>query len=254
MLSAAQRRPRRVIVVLPAFNEAPKIGVVLERIEDAMAEAGLDYLVIVVDDGSRDATAAIVEERSTGSPILLLRHERNQGLGAAIRDGLAAAAEQSGERDVVVTMDADDTHMPALAVRMARMLAEGYDVVIASRYRPGSRTLGVPWSRRLLSRAGSLVFRLLLPIPGVRDFTCGYRAYRAPVLKAAFDRFGAGFLDQDGFQCMVDILLKLRELDLVFGEVPFVLRYDQKEGGTKMRIGATVLDTLALALRHRLSG
>jgi dolichol-phosphate mannosyltransferase len=53
---------------------------------------------------------------------------------------------------------------------------------------------------------------------------------------------------------MVDILLKLRRLDLVFGEVPIILRYDQKEGGTKMRVGETARNTLRLAFRTRLSG
>jgi dolichol-phosphate mannosyltransferase len=65
-----------------------------------------------------------------------------------------------------------------------------------------------------------------MPIRGVRDYTCGYRAYRGRVLRQAFQRYGDDFINQEGFQCMVDILLKLRKMDVIFGEVPLILRYD----------------------------
>jgi dolichol-phosphate mannosyltransferase len=132
------------------------------------------------------------------------------------------------------------------------MIAEGYDVVIASRYQPGSRTVGVPLSRRAISWAGSMLFRIVLPVQGVRDFTCGYRAYRAAVIQAAIAEYGPAFVDQEGFQCMVDILLKLRGRPLIFGEVPMVLRYDRKQGASKMDVGTTAAATLGLLLRRRL--
>jgi dolichol-phosphate mannosyltransferase len=152
-------------VVLPAYNEERRIGGLLDRIDEAMHEESLSYAVVAVDDGSTDATAAIVRERAGRMPISLVEHPRNLGLGAAIRDGVAAAARQAAERDVIVTMDADATHAPALILRMVRMLREGYDVVIASRYQPGSRQVGVPLGRRALSRAGSLLVRFF-PTPG----------------------------------------------------------------------------------------
>jgi len=127
-------------------------------------------------------------------------------------------------------------------------------VVIASRYRAGSRTVGVPLYRKGLSYGASWIFRIAFPIRGVRDFTCGYRAYRAGVVRDALARYGGTFLNQDGFQCMVDILLKLRKMNLIFGEVPFILRYDYKEGSSKMNVARTVRDTLALVWRRRLRG
>ena len=251
--SQLNRRARVIHVVLPAYNEERRIGGLLDRIEEAMHEESLSYAVVAVDDGSTDATAAIVRERAGRMPISLVEHPRNLGLGAAIRDGVAAAARQAAERDVIVTMDADATHAPALILRMVRMLREGYDVVIASRYQPGSRQVGVPLGRRALSRAGSLLVRLLFPTPGVRDFTCGFRAYRAAVLQSALQRFGPDFLSQDGFQCMIDILLKLRRMNVIFGEVPFLLRYDLKEGGSKMKVRETIGNTLRLLMRHKLA-
>jgi dolichol-phosphate mannosyltransferase len=208
--------------------------------------------VVLVDDGSTDGTGDIARAWSRDHPLRYIRHERNQGLGATIRDGLLEAAGAAAPEDVVVTMDADDTHSPGLIARMERMIAEGYDVVVASRYRPGSRTIGVPFIRRVMSRLGSVLFRVVLPIPGVRDYTCGFRAFRASVLQGAIAEYGRGFVDQEGFQSMVDILLKLRGRGLVFGEVPMVLRYDRKEGASKMDVRRTTTATLRLMLRRRL--
>lgn len=249
---AAARRRRCVHVVLPAYNEESRLPALLARIHDSMEEAGLDYQVILVDDGSTDRTGEIAKAWSAGHPLRYSRHPQNRGLGSTIRDGLAEAASLAKGEDVVVTMDADDTHTPGLILRMSRMIAEGYDVVIASRYQRGSRTVGVPLSRRFLSWAGSMLFRVVLPVRGVRDFTCGYRAYRAAVIQSAIAEYGPAFVDQEGFQCMVDILLKLRGRPLIFGEVPMVLRYDRKRGASKMDVGGTAAATLGLLLRRRL--
>ena len=224
----------------------------LEGIDESLFEANLHYRILVVDDGSTDGTAKVLEDFSTRLPLTVETHEVNQGLGRTIRDGLMKAAELAHEKDIVVSMDADNSHTPELILRMVRTVREGHDVVIASRYRPGSRVLGVSWIRRALSFWGGMLFRFLFPIPGVRDYTCGYRAYRAGLLKRVVEEHGSDFFDQEGFQAMVDILLKLRRMDdLIFGEVPFVLRYDFKEGDSKMNVGSTTRKTLALIFRRR---
>ena len=250
-LAGAIPRRRRIHIVLPAYNEAPRLGSLLERIDEAMRESDLPYDVILVDDGSSDGTARVAEEWAARIPMAVETHSRNLGLGATIRDGFVIAAAAADPSDVVVSMDADDTHAPGLIVRMTQKLSEGYDVVIASRYEPGARVVGLSRWRRLMSWGAAFVFRALLPTPGVQDFTCGYRAYRADVLKWGFATYGDRFVDQDGFQCMVDVLLKLRRGKFVFGEVPLVLRYDRKAGASKMKVARTVKDTLLVLIRNR---
>jgi dolichol-phosphate mannosyltransferase len=253
--SPRQRRRRHVWVVLPAYNEEQSLPALLERIDDALFEANLAYCILLLDDGSQDRTAAIAEQAAERLPLLLERHPVNLGLGAAIRDGLMKACELADPRDILVTMDADNSHSPELILRLVRAVREGHDVVIASRYRPGSRVRGVPLARRLLSYWGSWLFRILFPIPGVRDYTCGYRAYRAALLQSVVAEEGSAFFDQDGFQAMVDILLKLRRREsLLFGEVPLILRYDFKEGASKMDVGRTLRNTLALMAKRRFGG
>lgn len=245
-------RAREILIVLPAYNEGNNIGELLDQIHEVLdVDTQTKYHVFIVDDGSKDDTYAVAQEKSKTMPITIIKHEVNQGLGATIRDGLYEAVNYSGPKDVIVTMDADATHNPGLILRLSRMITEGYDVVIASRFQPGARVIGLVWHRRLLSFMASTVFRILYPIKGVKDYTCGYRAFRADILKKAIEEYGHKFVDQDGFQCLVDILLKLRSRKLMFGETPFILRYDQKKGLSKMNVVKTIRSTMALLIKRK---
>lgn len=234
----------RTFVVLPAYNEEQAIPRLLAKLTPLYTEGGLTGHVIVVDDGSSDGTATIV--RNWGKSVELISHSRNMGLGAAIRTGLVYAAEQADEGDAIVTMDADDTHNPGLIPRMVQTLGEGYDVVIASRYQAGSRTLGLSPIRRFLSWGAGLLFRLVLPIRGVRDYTSGFRAYRAAIIKCAIQRWGEQFVDRNDFSSMPRVLLRMRRLGAIAVEVPMILRYDLKPTVSKMRVSRNLQANLRL--------
>jgi dolichol-phosphate mannosyltransferase len=103
------RPPRTVCIVLPAYNEADHLPALLHALRETMEDNRIGYEIIVVDDGSHDHTAAIVKEWGADLPLVLVRHAANEGLGATLRDGLQTALERSGTRDIVITMDADDT-------------------------------------------------------------------------------------------------------------------------------------------------
>ncbi len=240
-----------VILVLPAYNEGEAIVPLLARVQAFVQRRDLDLRVVVVDDGSKDDTATHVRAFK-GVRVELIQHPQNRGLAEAIKTGLAAAVARCKDDDVIVTMDADDTHAPALMGQMLDRIAEGYNLVIASRYLPESRVVGLSAWRTFLSWGAGVLFRLTFPITGVRDYTCGYRAYEARLLRTAFDRWGDEFIDQPGFSCMVDILLKLSTLRPVVVEVPLLLRYDRKPGASKMNVGRTISQTLKLMVRRRL--
>ena len=243
---------RKVVLVLPAYNEALNLPKLFERVHCALAPASFTYSVLVVDDGSADNTQEVLGEYKQRIPLLTFRHERNMGLGPTIGDCLREASRIVSDDDIVVSMDADQSHNPGLIPRMAQMIGEGHDVVIASRFQPQARVCGVAAHRRFISWAAAILFRVVFPIPGVRDYTCGFRAYRGAVLKQAFATYGDHFVDQRGFQCMADILLKLRRIPIIFGEVPMILRYDLKEGASKMKIASTTFATLKLLLLRRM--
>jgi len=249
---AARNGQRVLTIVLPIFNEEANLACLFDRIDGALRKDRIPYRVIAVDDGSTDGTPDVIERYRSRTPLQLVQHNTNQGLGAAIRSGLMEAVAVSSADDVIVTMDADESHTPALITRMLEAIDRGSDVVIASRFQPGSACHGVPRHRLFLSIAASILFRVLFPTPGVRDYTCGYRAYRVTALRRAADRYGSSLFEFDGFQCMVDLLLKLRGAGAHFSEAPVVLRYDLKKGQSKMRVWRTAIRTLHLAFQRRL--
>lgn len=244
----------RLYVVLPAYNEAENIPTLLDSL--AVVASGIRALgysthYIVVDDGSDDETPAILTEYKAKLPIEVIRHEPNQGLGPTLRDGFKRASDLAKGADIVVAMDADNTHPVGLIPTMLQKVKEGNDVVIASRYRPGSRVVGLSLFRHVMAYGARSLFTLIFPISGVRDYTCGFRAYRASVLQNAFRQYGAAFIEHEGFQCSADILLRLSRLGAIMNEVPMILRYDLKEGASKMRVGKTVHQTILLLIQRR---
>ncbi len=246
------RAQSKVIVVLPSYNEGPNLGPLFASIHACLDNARLSYEIVLVDDGSSDITADVLGECRRKYPLTVVQHPRNRGLAETIRDGFLEALRRADDTDVIVTMDADGTHIPGVILEMMTMIEGGCDVVVASRFRPGATVRGVPFYRQVLSVVASWLCRVLFPTRGVRDFTCGYRAIRASALKQALGKYGDQLFDAQGFSCTMDLLLKLRRMKIVFGETPINLRYDLKEGESKMHVGSTILRTLSLMFRRRL--
>jgi dolichol-phosphate mannosyltransferase len=230
-----------VWLILPAFNEAVNLPILLDRVEAAF-KGFLPFRVLVIDDGSDDDTASVAATASERLPITIVRHGKNRGLAAAVRTGIQEACLRAAEGDAVVIMDSDNSHPPELVPEMVRNLDAGYDIVIASRFVRGGRQEGVPWRRRLLSRTAGLIFRGIWPIRGVRDYTTGFRAYRAAMLKMLWAAYAGRLIEATGFSVMTEILLKARPLRPRVIEIPLVLRYDLKKGPSKMRLARTIRD------------
>ena len=118
-------------------------------------------------------------------------------------------------------------------------LTDRADVVIASRYQKGSSVEGLSTFRRLLSYGASGLVTLVRPVPGVRDYSCGYRAYRASAVREGFARDGDDFVSEQGFACMLEIAERLRG-HVGFAEVPFTLRYHAKRKASAIKILPTI--------------
>lgn len=245
----------RVWIVLPAYNEAENLQPMFEGFRKLVKNTyNLDLRVMIIDDGSTDNTGAVAGKIAGDLTVQVLVNERNMGLAATLMRGLVEAARVAHADDVIVCMDADNSHLPGQTLRLVREIEEGRDVVVVSRYQAGAVVRGVSLYRRLLSRGMSTLFRIVYPIKGVKDYSCGYRAYRAGFLQEAIATQGDSlFALDDGFACMVALLLRLHKQDGVFGEIPIVLRYDRKAGASKMKVGRTVMRTLRVLLRERFS-
>jgi dolichol-phosphate mannosyltransferase len=231
----------KLFLLLPAYNEDKALPSLLAAVPHKLT--GLDFEVVVVDDGSSDRTAAVAAEY----PVTLLRHERNKGLGEALKTGLIHVAAHGRADDLLLTMDADDTHDPALVFPMREKIINN-DIVIASRYCPGGVQTGVGAVRALLSRLMSLVMQLIFPVKGANDYSSGFRLYRVELISRGLKKFGDRLIESSGFSCMPELLVKLAALGARVAEVPLVMHYELKKSGSKFRPLDLVRGYLALFL------
>ena len=212
-----------VAVVIPALNEAGKIGRVLDKFpRDARFEA------IVVDDGSDDGTGD--EARAHGAAVVI-RHEIRGGVGAAIRDGWKCAIQR--ERPYVALLSGDDQHDPEeLLGAFAALEAAGADYVQGSRWRPGGRVVGAPGGRGLGTRIYSLAFSVLTG-RRVTDATNGFRIFRTAILEDARVRIDQQWLTSYDLEPYV--LYKAIRCGYRVIEHPCTVIYHADKGYTKMR-------------------
>ncbi len=238
-------------VVLPAYNEQASLPSLLKRL--AAAAATERIVVWVVDDGSADRTAEVAEAGAPGLDVRLVRHPQNMGLGQAVQTGIRSVLDAADPDDYVVVMDADDTHDPAMIRKMHERIDQGADVVICSRFVAGGDDSTAPPFRRLLSRGAAVTFERMLGLDGVHDFTSGFRAYRVSLLARAAKHWGERLVEERGFACMVELLLKLRHCNPVIAEVPLVLQYDRKQSASKLKLRRTIGQYVKLLARDRLA-
>ncbi|MCX7011647.1 MAG: glycosyltransferase [Candidatus Sumerlaeota bacterium] len=237
----------KVVLVLPAYNEAKGIRPLLEAVDRVLASLQGGAEIVLVDDGSEDGTAEAARSVALKTPLTIAVHPENRGLGPAIITGLGEALRRArDDRDLIVCMDSDNTHPPETIPQMLRRARDGADLVIASRYRRGSRQVGVPAWRRLLSYSARWLFWWRLRLPGVRDYTSGFRAYRAGLLRRGFERYGGRLIERSGFACTDELLVKLAAFGPRIAETPFILRYDRKIGRSKIALWRTIRETLKM--------
>lgn len=202
-----------VAVVLPAFNEAGNLVPLIAELS-AVLHAYPGSRIVVVDDGSTDATAAELRQIAETTPSLdVVTHSANRGLAAALKTGIARAIET--RCDVAVFLDSDLSHRPADLPVLLQPLAGGADVVLGSRFVAGGGMLGVPFYRRAISRLGNEFARVMLRVP-FRDLTTGYRAVRREVLENV--RLG-----EDGFTIQLESVIRAHAAGYRVAEAPIVL-------------------------------
>lgn len=237
-------------IFIPAYNEENSLPKLLPKIVDLLKEQS--YRIVIVNDGSTDGTEKILEKFREEIPLDVITHPLNRGLGETERGGFEFIAMQCDAEDIIVRVEADDTHEPEYVFSLLSKLNEGYDVVNTSRFQPGGGQLGVDPYRGLVSRAANLFMQSVFRIPGTRDYSCGYRAYRAQVIQDALRVYGNNFIQLRGlgFTSTLEMIVKLNLLGCRFAEVPFVLRYDQKQGGSKMVASITTLGYFIMAFLY----
>jgi dolichol-phosphate mannosyltransferase len=227
----------RTVVVLPTYNERENIEPMLRALRSSVSDAD----VLVVDDNSPDGTGVLAEQLTDelGRVSVMHRTAKN-GLGSAYRAGFARVLDQ--DYDVVVTMDADFSHDPAVIPTMLALVANGADVVIGSRYTPGGGVTDWPVRRQLLSRWGNRYTRAVLGVAPY-DCTSGFRAYRSDALRSVKPDSTAA----EGYAFLTELVRRAGRGGLQVVETPIVFR-DRTRGKSKMS-GRIIVESMLLVTR-----
>jgi glycosyltransferase involved in cell wall biosynthesis len=215
-MNASQPETSRIVVVIPAHNEAP----VLQEVLQGVKNVGV-YNIIVVDDGSDDDTEVVAQK----SGALVVKHALNRGKGAATRTGIAAALMT--QATIVVTMDGDGQHDPGDIRRLSEALKD-HDVAL------GTRTISsrdMPLLRRISNRIGNITTALVYGLY-VHDSQSGFRAYRREAAQEIRTK-------ADHYEYESEVIREIRKNKLSFVEVPIAVRYTDysQTKKSKQRIG-----------------
>ena len=228
-------------MVIPTYNEAESVVEVIDRVLAGEPRAD----VLVVDDGSPDGTAELVQKRGEGEPrVHLMERSGKQGLGAAYRAGFGWGLERG--YDALVEMDADLSHPPERLPALLDGLAAA-DLVIGSRYVPGGRTVNWSRGREAISRVGNTYVRLALRVP-VHDATAGYRAYRREVL----EELPVESIRSNGYCFQVEMAHKAWQEGFRVAEVP--ITFTERASGMSKMSNQIVAEALLRVAQWALTG
>jgi dolichyl-phosphate beta-glucosyltransferase len=235
----------RYSIIIPAYNEAGRIEPALQSVTDCIRERGWDAELLVVDDGSVDATAAIVERWASSHPeVKLIRNERNRGKGYSVRNGMLRA---SG--DVVMFTDADMSSPIEEAELLFAAVREGADVAIGSRWLTGRRIVHKqPLYRRFFGRCFNALTRSIMRLP-FADTQCGFKAFRRD---AAHIVFGLQRIERWGFDPEILFIALRRGLRVT--EVPVTWGHDERSRMSYLRDGVQMLGELMFVRWSALTG
>jgi dolichol-phosphate mannosyltransferase len=222
---------RSVVVIIPTYNERENLGSIVDRVRVSVPEAH----VLVVDDNSPDGTGTLADDLAAADAhIHVLHRTGKKGLGAAYIAGFRWALDEGF--GAVVEMDADGSHQPE-QLRFLLAALDHSDLVIGSRWVPGSYVINWPKSRQLLSRSGNAYARLILNIR-LRDLTAGYRVYRDTALR----RIGLENVQSQGYSFQVDLTVRALRAGLEVIELP--ITFVERATGTSKMSGTIIVEAL----------
>jgi glycosyltransferase involved in cell wall biosynthesis len=232
-------------IVIPAYNESARIETALERVLSCVAEQKWDAEVLVVDDGSKDNTAAIVERWMVAHPRLhLIKNVGNRGKGYSVRNGLLQAAG-----DIVMFTDADLSSPMEEAERLIAAIGDGADVAIGSRWLDRTRqTIHQPLYRQFFGRCFNWITRRVMGLP-FKDTQCGFKAFKR---EAAQVIFRLQTIERWGFD--PEILFIARKLKFTIREVPVTWGHDERSRISYLKDGMKMLEDMAVIRGNSMRG
>jgi dolichyl-phosphate beta-glucosyltransferase len=227
--------PLQYSIIIPAYNESARLGPALIEVLDCIKQRNWNAELIVVDDGSRDNTAAIVESFARQHPhVRLIRNERNRGKGFSVRNGILHAV---GE--IVMFTDADLSAPIEEAERLFAAIADGADVAIGSRWLDRSRqTIHQPLYRQFFGRCFNAVTRFVMGLP-FADTQCGFKAFQRDAAQVIFQ---LQRIERWGFD--PELLFIALKRGYKVREVPVTWGHDERSRISYLKDGIKMLEEM----------
>jgi len=202
-----------ISIVIPAYNEEKRIEKTLKKIYEYFKEKGVEFEIIIVDDGSKDKTVEIVERFSLDKKeIRILKHEKNMGKGAAVKTGILNA-----KGELILFTDADLSTPIEEFEKLKNEIENGYDIAIGSRALKDSKIIiPQPFYRRIIGRIFPLLVRLIV-IKDFKDTQCGFKLFKNEAAKKIFSR-----LKINGFAFDVEVLARGKKEGFKIAEIGVV--------------------------------
>ena len=231
--------PGDVSIVVPAYNESARIGATLEELDRFLRAQPWEWEVRVVDDGSADATASIVEDHHRRQPKIVLQREPHRGKGGAVKAGLLAATARYR-----FICDADLSMPVAELPRFLPPQLRDFDVAIGSREGAGARRVGEPAIRHVAGRIFNYAVQQL-SVPGINDTQCGFKMFTGAAAEAIFP-----CVTVDGWAFDIEVLTIARAQGMRVVEVPIEWHYRRESQLNLVRDGVGMMREL-LQIRTR---
>lgn len=192
-----------IYVCIPSYNEAPTIGLLLWKVRQVFAGFPREYQLLVLDDGSGDATAEVLERYTRVLPLTVTRHPERLGYAASVEELLRQAVERTDrpKRDCAILMHADFAHGPNFIPDLVRRVESGADIVVAQSKLQGEPSRARRWVRRL----APVLLRGAVSVPGVTDVVSGFAIFRLVTLRNAFRNSPVPLLTTQGWAANAEL-------------------------------------------------
>jgi glycosyltransferase involved in cell wall biosynthesis len=192
-----------IYVCIPSYNEAPTIGLLLWKVRQVFAGFPREYQLLVLDDGSSDPTAEVLERYTRALPLTVTRHRDRVGYAGSVEELLRQAVDRTDrpKRDAAVLMHADFAHSPQFIPDLVRRIESGADIVIAETKLEGEPSR----ARRLVRRLAPVLLRGAVSVPGVSDVVSGFAIFRLVALRNAFRSRPAPLLTTEGWAANAEL-------------------------------------------------
>ncbi|MGE3261152.1 MAG: glycosyltransferase family 2 protein [Bacteriovoracia bacterium] len=234
----------KAFVIAPVLNEAENLPTLTRSWKElSLAFPSWKFEFVLIDDGSSDGTKASAEKMaaSLGLNCRVIRHEQNQGPGAAFASGFTYVAEILRPEDTVITMEGDNTsRIATLKIMLDRMERENVEVALASPYAYGGGIINTSLYRMILSHFANGMVKSFLDIHGIHTMSSFFRAYRGSVILGLQKKWGPRILERNGFECMIELLKKMILAGATITEVPMRLDTSLRKGKSKMKVMRTI--------------